>query len=165
MQTIEVSASIRWRKVSSLSTLPSLRRVDPKATSVLVSSCSSVFALRKNSSSFGLAPGQPPSMKCTPSQSSCSAMRSLSSTVREIPSSWLPSRRVVSKISTASGRPARTGSSMHVLVPVLVLVDLAPHGLEEHVLDLAGQRPGLAELTLVDRADGHHLGGGAGEER
>ena len=38
------------------------RRVDPKATSVAMERSSSVFALRKNSSSLGLAPGQPPSM-------------------------------------------------------------------------------------------------------
>jgi hypothetical protein len=76
-----------------LSLLPAGR--DRKATSVLVSSWSSC-ARRKISSSFGLAPGQPASMKSTPSQSSCSAMRSLSSTVSEIPSSWLPSRSVVS---------------------------------------------------------------------
>src|SRR5688500_12323461 len=96
-------------------------------------------------------------------------MRSLSSTVSEMPSSWLPSRRVVSKISTDSGsscgRPATSPSPMHVLVPVLVLVDLAPHGLEVDVLDLAGEGTGIAELAVVDRADGHHLGCGSGQER
>jgi hypothetical protein len=50
------------RSVGSSSTLPFTRRVDPKATIVDVSSRSSVRARRKNSSSFGLAPGQPPSM-------------------------------------------------------------------------------------------------------
>ena len=61
-------------------------------------------ARAKNSMSLGLAPGQPPSMKVTPRWSSCSATRSLSATVRERPSCWLPSRRMVSKMSTDSGR-------------------------------------------------------------
>ena len=63
-----------------------------------------LLARAKNSTSLGLAPGQPPSMKVTPRWSSCSATRSLSSTVSERPSCWLPSRRMVSKMSTASGR-------------------------------------------------------------
>ena len=73
-----------------------LKVVDPKATIVERSSRSSRPTRSKNSMSLGLAPGQPPSMKWTPSSSSSSAMRSLSSTVREMPSSWAPSRRVVS---------------------------------------------------------------------
>ena len=66
-------------------------------------SVSSFLARAKNSTSLGLAPGQPPSMKVTPRWSSCSATRSLSSTVSERPSCWLPSRRMVSKMSTDSG--------------------------------------------------------------
>ena len=96
MQTVEVFASTRWRSVSSESTLPLTRRVMPNATSLLVSSCSSAGARLKSSSSFGFEPGQPASMYSTPSQSSCSAIRSLSSTVREMPSSCAPSRSVVS---------------------------------------------------------------------
>ena len=96
MHTVDVPAASRLRSVSSESTFPLTRRVEPNATSVDVSSDSSDGARAKNSSSLGLAPGQPASMKSTPSQSSCSAMRSLSSTVSEMPSSWLPSRSVVS---------------------------------------------------------------------
>ena len=63
MQACDVPASTRLRKVSSLSTLPFTRRVEPKATNVLVDSVSSPLAARrKNSLSLGLAPGQPPSM-------------------------------------------------------------------------------------------------------
>ena len=66
MQTAGVPASIRLSSVVSSSTLPRGRRVEPKATSVLVVSASSSAARAKNSMSFGLAPGQPPSMKWTP---------------------------------------------------------------------------------------------------
>jgi hypothetical protein len=62
MHTVPTFASTRWRKVSSLSTLPFTRRVDPKATSVEVESCISFGARRKSSSSLGFAPGQPASM-------------------------------------------------------------------------------------------------------
>ncbi len=75
------------------------------------SSCasfSSVRARRKNSMSFGLAPGQPPSIHMRPSRSSCSAMRSLSSTVTEMPSSWQPSRkRGVEDLDPFAGRRDR----------------------------------------------------------
>src|SRR5580704_2653980 len=47
-------------------------------------------------------------MKATPRWSSCSATRSLSSTVSDSPSCWDPSRRVVSKMSTASGSTGRS---------------------------------------------------------
>src|SRR5665213_1525715 len=118
MQTASVWASTRWRRVSSSSARTPARRVEPKATSVARARASSFGARAKNSASLGLAPGQPPSMKVTPRWSSCSATRSLSSTVSDRPSCWDPSRRVVSKMSTASGRagrskscPARTTSS------------------------------------------------------
>ena len=62
MQTADVPASTRLRSVGSSSTLPLTRRVEPKATNVDVVRRSSVAARRKNSSSLGLAPGQPPSM-------------------------------------------------------------------------------------------------------
>ena len=82
--------------MSSESTFPFTRRVEPNATTLLVWSFSSWGIRRKASSSLGLEPGQPASMYWTPSQSSCSAMRSLSSTVSEMPSSCAPSRSVVS---------------------------------------------------------------------
>jgi hypothetical protein len=62
MHTAEVLASSRLRSVASSSTLPRGRRVLPKATIVEVVRFSSVAARAKNSMSFGLAPGQPPSM-------------------------------------------------------------------------------------------------------
>src|SRR5664280_1639778 len=110
MQTASVWALTRWRSVSSSSALTPARRVDPKATRVELDSESSEGARAKNSASLGLAPGQPPSMNVTPSLSSCSATRSLSSTVNDSPSCWEPSRRVVSKTSTASGRAGRSKS-------------------------------------------------------
>src|SRR5207244_7498643 len=131
------------RSVSAESTLPFTRRVEPKATRIEWSRPNSDGARRKNSSSFGLAPGQPASMKSTPSQSSCSAMRSLSSTVSEMPSSWLPSRSVVSKISTDRGT-----SGVDKFQPVLVLVDLTPVGGEEDLLDAAGDGPGSAAFAV-----------------
>src|SRR4051812_31177609 len=86
-------------------------------------------------------------------------MRSLSSTVSEMPSSCEPSRSVVSKISTY-----RLVSS-DMFVPVLVLVDLAAHGIVEDLLDATGHRARVTDLAVVDRADRHDLRGGAGEER
>ena len=150
-----------WRRTASSSGLTPARRVEPNATSVAVPSVSSFLARAKNSTSLGLAPGQPPSMKVTPRWSSCSATRSLSSTVSERPSCWLPSRRMVSKMSTASGSSGRAKSwawalwpcawvwrtppwlcasarSVDMVQPVLVLVDLAAHGGEVGLLDLLG---------------------------
>src|SRR4051794_38800331 len=86
-------------------------------------------------------------------------MRSLSSTVRLMPSSCEPSRSVVSNTSTK-----RRSSLPDMFVPVLVLVDLAAHGVVEDLLDLAGDRTGRADLAVVDGEDRHDLGGGAGEE-
>ena len=100
-----------------VSGLTPARRVEPNATSVAVPRVSSFLARAKNSTSLGLAPGQPPSMKVTPRWSSCSATRSLSSTVRERPSCWLPSRRMVSKMSTASGRSGTAKSWACALCP------------------------------------------------
>jgi hypothetical protein len=72
--------------VASPSALPRGRRVDPNATRVAVDNFSSAGARLKNSSSLGLAPGQPPSMYATPRWSSWAATRSLSSTVSDNPS-------------------------------------------------------------------------------
>src|SRR2546425_4396958 len=52
-----------------------------------------------------------------------------------------------------------------MLEPVLVAVDLAAHRGEVGLLDAAGDGTGLPDLAIVDRADGHDLGGRAGEER
>src|SRR5437870_5832503 len=84
-------------------------------------------------------------------------MRSLSSTVREMPSSWLPSRSVVSKTSTTL-----LSDMFH---PVLVAVDLSPNGGEVRLLDGAGDGAGLSDLAVVDRTDGHDLGRRPREER
>src|SRR3954471_806986 len=90
-------------------------------------------------------------------------MRSLSSTVREMPSSWLPSRSVVSKTSTDSGSVTSTGSA-DMLHPVLVSVDLSADGGEVRLLDGLGHRPRLPDETVVDLADGHDLGGRSRQE-
>src|ERR1700677_1302557 len=63
--------------------------------------------------------------------------------------------------------PAAPSVSVDMVQPFLVLVDLAPDGGEVHLLDLLGdlaRAPG-ADGTVVDGADRHHLGRGAGEER
>src|SRR5437588_5354197 len=86
-------------------------------------------------------------------------MRSLSSTVREIPSSWLPSRSVVSKTSMDSGSVLSD-----MFDPVLVPVDLAAHRREVRLLDGAGHRAGLADLAVVDGTDGHDLRRGTSEK-
>ena len=80
---------------SSTARVPALR-VLPNAASSALRKSSSLAARLKNSVSLGTAPGQPPSMKPTPSSSSSGAMASLSATERFIPSCWAPSRRVVS---------------------------------------------------------------------
>ncbi len=78
--TTEVSASTSARICGSSSTATPALRVAPNATSTAFFSCSSVRARAKNSVSFGMAPGQPPSMKPTPSSSSSLATASLSTT-------------------------------------------------------------------------------------
>jgi hypothetical protein len=50
----------------------------------------------KNAASLGFEAGNPPSMKCMPSSSSLSAMRTFSSTETDMPSCCMPSRSVVS---------------------------------------------------------------------
>src|SRR5947199_9930288 len=77
-----------------------------------------------------------------------------------MPSSWLPSRSVVSNTSTSAG----SGLS-DMFDPVLVAIDLAPHGGEVRLLDGPGHRPRLADETVVDLADRDHLRRRAGEER
>ena len=86
-------------------------------------------------------------------------MRSLSSTVSEMPSSWAPSRSVVSKIST--GAPASGSDMFH---PVLVAVDLAADGLAVLLRDGLRHRPGHGIGAVVDRVDRRDLGRGAAQE-
>jgi hypothetical protein len=57
MQQVDTPLSSNARRVGSMSTRPNGLRVEPKATSVAVSSFSSVRARRKNSASRGLACG------------------------------------------------------------------------------------------------------------
>src|SRR5689334_17236045 len=96
-------------------------------------------------------------------------MRSLSSTVTETPSSWQPSRSVVSKISTcraestAAPSPATSTAgappaSADMLAPVLVLVLLAAHGAAVHLRDRLRHRTGAGDEPVVDRVDRTHFG-------
>src|SRR5688500_13837661 len=84
-------------------------------------------------------------------------MRSLSSTVSEMPSSCDPSRRVVSKICTER--------CSDMFVPVLVLIDLPAHRVVEDLLDGTGHGTRLADLAIVDAAHRNDLRRGAREER
>src|SRR4051794_34150411 len=75
-------------------------------------------------------------------------------------------------MSTAAGNPSGTPWEWpwpwplpDMLVPVLVPVDLALHRGEEGLLDLAGDGAGLAQVAVVDRADGHDLGRRPRQER
>src|SRR5579863_3929493 len=141
----------------SVSARPPAFRVEPKATRLERAKASSPAATRsKNSRSFGCAPGQPPSMYWTPSRSSCSATRILSLTVRESPSAWLPSRSVVSNISTCG-----------MFDPRPVPVDLPAHGGLIYLLDLAGHfsRRAIAHPAVIDRDDRDHLSCGTAHER
>ena len=72
-----------------------LWRVLPNAASFAVCQVS-LRAAAKNSMSFGLEPGQPPSMNGKPYSSSMRATRSLSASESVMFSPWVPSRRVVS---------------------------------------------------------------------
>src|SRR3954451_11644285 len=92
-------------------------------------------------------------------------MRSLSSAVRDTPSRCDPSRSVVSKISTDFGWRDTPGSDM--FIPTGVLLDLAAHRREERLLDLLGNRTGLAgaDFTIIDGPDRHHLSCRARKER
>src|SRR3712207_3433247 len=92
-----------------------------------------------------------------------------------MPSNCEPSRSVVSNTSTAAGHRgsyrgerstagARSSLLVDMFVPVLVAVHLAAHGGVEGLLDAARDGAGVPQLPVVDRADGHHLGGGARQE-
>src|SRR4051794_21076387 len=90
-------------------------------------------------------------------------MWSLSSTDREMPSNWAPSRRVVSKMSIDSGRDT-SGSVTGMLDPVLVLVDLAADDLGVLVGDGLRHRARAGDGAIVDGVDRRHLGRGAADE-
>ena len=97
MQTISVPASIRACTCASSAARDPTLRVAPNATSFAFFSGSwPAAAAAKNAVSLGLAPGQPPSMKPTPSSSRERAIFSLSLTLSCRPSCWAPSRSVVS---------------------------------------------------------------------
>ena len=74
------AASSSARTCGSSSAATPALRVAPNATSTACRRSSSVRARAKNSVSLGIAPGQPPSMKPTPSSSSSRATASLSTT-------------------------------------------------------------------------------------
>ena len=88
------ASSSAWMLASS-SGLPPTRQVAPKAAMRAFDHARS-RARSKNSASLGFEPGQPPSMKATPSSSRRRATLILSSQEREMPSRWVPSRSVVS---------------------------------------------------------------------
>ena len=54
-----------------------------------------------------------------------------------------------------------------MLDPMPVAVDLTSNGRLVHLLDLTGDGSGraFADGPVIDRANGHHLGGGPGQER
>src|ERR1700694_866056 len=88
-------------------------------------------------------------------------MRSLSSTVSEMPSSCEPSRNVVSKISTDSGRVT---SFVDMLNPFLVTIDFTSDGARVLLRDRRGHRTGARNLSVVDGVHRADLGGGAADE-
>src|SRR5206468_4143788 len=67
-------------------------------------------------------------------------------------------------VNSCSPSAVDPDSPVDMFEPVLVLVDLAPHGGEIGLLHGLGDGPGRGDLAVVDRANGHDLGGGAGEE-
>src|SRR3954454_12075537 len=92
-------------------------------------------------------------------------MRSLSSTVSEMPSSCAPSRSVVSYTSTRAGSGrAFVSSLVDMLAPVLVAVGLTADGLGVLGRDGLGLRPGARNGPVVDRVHRAHLGRGAAHE-
>src|SRR5215207_354534 len=76
-------------------------------------------------------------------------MRNLSSTVTDTPSSCVPSRSVVSKISTASG---------NMVHPFLELIVFAPHHLGVAGLDRLGHWAGAGDGSIIHRVHRRDLG-------
>src|SRR5438445_662759 len=124
MQTVPTLASTRWRNVSSLSTLPLTRRVEPNATSVLVSSFNS----------FGTLP--PVRRARTSGPPACA---------------WLILMRLrppaLYRPCDARVRPGlRPAPGLsYELAPVFVLVDLAADGLAVFGRDDLGHRSGARD--------------------
>jgi hypothetical protein len=81
--------------LASLSGVPCTRQVEPNAAMTAVRHGTS-RARSKNSASFGLDPGQPPSMNANPNSSRRWATRILSAADSEMPARWVPSLSVVS---------------------------------------------------------------------
>ena len=93
--TTGVSAATSSRRLGSAAAVFERCRVDPNAASLAV--CQRIVrAAAKNSMSFGLEPGQPPSMYGMPYSSSIRATRILSASESVMFSPCVPSRRVVS---------------------------------------------------------------------
>ena len=87
--------SASTRSPSSASAATSRRLVMPKAA---ISACSkrSPASFSNSATSFGFDDGKPPSIMCTPSESSACATRTFSSADSDMPSPCMPSRSVVS---------------------------------------------------------------------
>ena len=105
MQATSARESRRAAVSGSSAAFRPTRRVNPNAVRVAFfnGTGASRPSPRSTSCRWGLAPGQPPSMKSTPSSSSRPAMASLSLTDRFRPSCWDPSRSVVSKTWNSAG--------------------------------------------------------------
>ena len=104
MQATSARESRRAAVSGSSAAFRPTRRVKPNAVRVAFFSGTAPEAIsEKYVVSLGLAPGQPPSMKSTPSSSSSAVMASLSLTERFRPSCWDPSRRVVSYTWNGTG--------------------------------------------------------------
>src|SRR5436305_11262510 len=88
-------------------------------------------------------------------------MRSLSSTVSEMPSSCDPSRSVVSKISTASGSVT---SFVDMFDPFLVAIDLTANGARVLLRDHRGHRTGTLNRAIVHRIHCADLRGSTAHE-
>ncbi len=87
--------SARPRSPSSWSAPTSRLRVIPKAATVAFWKRSPARSSNR-AASFGFEPGNPPSIMCTPSESSAWATRTFSSADSDMPSPCMPSRSVVS---------------------------------------------------------------------
>ncbi len=83
------------RRASSSAASVSRRLVIPKAQTAACRSSISA-SISKSSSSFGLEPGKPASMKWMPSSSSLRTTRAFSCAESDMPWPCMPSRKVVS---------------------------------------------------------------------
>ena len=180
MQTVPTFASTRCRKVSSLSTLPLTRRVDPNATSVLVRQLQLVgrapeqfVVLRVGAGPTGLDVVDPEVVELLGD-----AQLVLDGERDALELRPIPQRRVVDldlscfrlaeRLAGARdlsgavrgelaarppGRSARRTCSLRFsdnFTPVFVLVDLAADGFGVFLGDRAGHRPGARDGTVVD---------------